>query len=41
MRPFRKRKEFSTTDSELNAMAIPASHGARKPSIVAGIAIAL
>src|SRR5690625_7663988 len=33
--------EFNTTDTELKAIAAPANHGARKPSMAKGIIITL
>lgn len=36
-----KRSAFSTTETELNAIAAPASHGARKPAAAIGMPITL
>lgn len=36
-----KRRALSTTDTELNAMAAPATHGASKPIAAIGIPIEL
>ncbi len=38
---FFKRKEFKTTDTELIAIAAPATHGAKRPAIAIGILMEL
>lgn len=35
------RSAFNTTDTELKAMAAPASHGAKNPSMATGIMMIL
>ncbi len=36
-----KRNAFNTTETELNAIAVPASHGAKKPLAAIGMPIKL